>query len=520
VDRNSSKGRSLIKDSYHRCLSRAALALALGAMFVVASSTPLLAQAHAAQQDTVSIHLVDVDVRTAIQALSQYLDRPVVFGPIGNSKVTLQTPHAIRVAEVLPLLKATLQAENLEIVADSGGPYRIRQKLPSVPAPDLTARASPGGETRLYVIRLSHARAADVAATVNSLYGRASAFGEVGSRSATLSQQLSQTRQSSFDAMTTQPQASQSSMPSGLIGGAVTGRSATLSGETTIVPDASTNALLIRANANDFELISAAVKELDVRPLEALIEVLVVEVSRDRSLELGVDVALPAAHLPGHPNTTFDGFSTGIAPADAALHVVGIGGDPDLEATIRAAASKGDVTIVSRPSVIAANNQEAQILVGSQQPFVALSRTLPTDGASTDQVVQYQDVGTKLSVRPTISGDGYVTLQVSQEVSAATSQTQFNAPVISTRSVQTQLLLKDGQTVVIGGLTDRQHQTTQGGVPILSSIPILGALFGHVSRSTSQTELFLFITPHVIRTDDDADQLTKPLQKKAGDRNR
>jgi general secretion pathway protein D len=516
VDGNSSQGRRLMKGT-NRCFARVALVLVAAALAVIPSAA-LFAQTHVVQPDTVSIHLVDVDVRTAIQALSQYLDRPVVFGPIGTSKVTLQTPHAIKVAEVLPLLKATLQGENLEIVSDSGGPYRIRQKVPSVPPPDLTAaRAPPGGDTRLYVIRLSHARAADVAATVNSLYGRASAFGEVGSRSATLSQQLSQARQSSFDAMTTQqPQ----SVPSGLVGGASASHSATLSGETTIVPDASTNALLIRANANDFELITAAVKELDVRPLEALIEVLVVEVSRDRSLELGVDVNLPSAHLPGHPNTGYDGYSTGIAATDAGLHVVGIGGDPDLEATIRAAASKGDVTIVSRPSVIAANNQEAQILVGSQQPFVALSRTLPTDGASTDQVVQYQDVGTKLSVRPTISGDGYVTLQVSQEVSAATNQTQFNAPIISTRSVQTQLLLKDGQTVVIGGLTDRQHQTTQGGIPILSSIPILGALFGHVSRSSSETELFLFITPHVIRTDDDADQLTKPLQKKAGDNNK
>jgi general secretion pathway protein D len=494
---------------------RFSMAVVLLAAIVTSTySVPVLfAQTHAVP-DTVSIHLVDVDVRTAIQALGQYLDRPVVFGPIGNSKVTLQTPHAIRVSEVLPLLKATLQSENLELVSDSGGPYRVRQKSPALPAGDLpSARGPPAGDARLYVIRLSHARASDVAATVNSLYGRASAFGEIGNRSSTLSQQLSQQRQSSFDAMTAPPAA----MPSGLIGTAVTGRSATLSGETTIVPDASTNALLIRANPGDFELIAAAVKELDIRPLEALIEVLVVELSRDRSLELGVDVSLPSAHLPGHSNTTYDGYQTGIAAGDASLHVVGIGGDPDLEATIRAAASRGDVTIVSRPSVIAANNEEAQILVGSQRPFVQISRSLPTDGASRDQVVQYKDVGTKLTVRPTISADGYVTLQVSQEVSAATAETQFDAPVISTRAVQTQLLLKDGQTVIIGGLTDRQHESTQGGVPILSSIPFLGALFGHISRQTSETELFLFITPHVIRTDNDADELTKPLQKRAGD---
>lgn len=499
---------------HHGRINSPGVVLAAAIAILTATSPAIGAQVRGTQADTVSIHLIDVDVHTAIQALSPYLDRPVVFGSIGNSKVTLQTPHAIRVAEVLPLLKATLQSENLELVSDSGGPYQVRQKQTPVPMPDLNpARGPPTGDARLFVIRLSHARAADVAATVNALYGRASAFGEIGNRSTTLSQQLSQERQSSFDAMTGPPP----SVPSGLIGGAVTGRPATLSGETVIVPDASTNALLIRANPGDFELIAAAVKELDVRPLQALIEVLVVEVRRDRALELGVDISLPPAHIPGHTRTTYDGYQTGIATGDVGLHIVGIGGDPDLEATIRAAASRGDVTIVSRPTVIAANNQEAQILVGSQRPFVQISRSLPTDNAARDQVVQYKDVGTKLTVRPTISSDGYVTLQVSQEVSAATAETQFDAPVISTRAVQTQLLLKDGQTVVIGGLTDHQHEATQGGIPILSSIPILGALFGHVSRQTSETELFLFITPRVIRTDEDADLLTKPLQKRAGD---
>lgn len=195
--------------------------------------------------------------------------------------------------------------------------------------------------------------------------------------------------------------------------------------------------------------------------------------------------------------------------------MLGIGGDPDLEATIRAAASHGDVTIVSRPRVIAANNEEAQILVGSQRPFVQVSRALPTDGAARDQVVEYKDVGTKLSVRPTISSDGYVTLQVSQEVSAATAETQFDAPVISTRSVQTRLLMKDGQTVVIGGLTDKQHDVTQTGIPVLSSIPLIGGFFGTASRHTTETELYLFITPHVIRTDTDADHITQPLQERA-----
>jgi type II secretory pathway component GspD/PulD (secretin) len=82
--------------------------------------------------------------------------------------------------------------------------------------------------------------------------------------------------------------------------------------------------------------------------------------------------------------------------------------------------------------------------------------------------------------------------------------------------VQTQLLLKDGQTVVIGGLTDRQHDVTQTGIPFLSSIPIIGGLFGHAERQTTETELFLFITPRIVSDDDGMTKLTEPAQKKAG----
>jgi general secretion pathway protein D len=130
-------------------------------------------------------------------------------------------------------------------------------------------------------------------------------------------------------------------------------------------------------------------------------------------------------------------------------------------------------------------------------------------------VVQYRDVGTKLRVLPTISADGYVMLQVTQEVNAATAELAFGAPVISTRSVQTRLLIKDGQTIVLGGLTDRQREHRQGGIPILSAIPWIGGLFGHFSRQVVETELFVFLTARVIRGDDDAERLTSPLRAKA-----
>jgi general secretion pathway protein D len=189
-------------------------------------------------------------------------------------------------------------------------------------------------------------------------------------------------------------------------------------------------------------------------------------------------------------------------------------GSVDLTATLSAAATRGDVSILSRPVLLAANNENAEIMVGSQRPFTQVQRALPTDAPIRDQVVQFKDVGTRLAVRPTISADGYVMLQVSQEVNAATAEIAFDAPVISTRTLQTQLLVKDGHTAVLGGLTDRQYEVTRAGVPFLSAIPVLGGLFGRQSKRTSETELFVFLTPRVIHTDDDLDSASN----QAGDR--
>jgi len=130
-----------------------------------------------------------------------------------------------------------------------------------------------------------------------------------------------------------------------------------------------------------------------------------------------------------------------------------------------------------------------------------------------DQVVQYKDVGTRLTVRPTISADGYVTLEVVQEVSNATAEQSFGAPVISTREAATQVTVRDGQTIVLGGLTDRERDQTNGGVPLLSDLPVLGGLFGRVSRQTTETELFLFLTPRVLRSDEEVDAATRSYQQ-------
>jgi general secretion pathway protein D len=239
----------------------------------------------------------------------------------------------------------------------------------------------------------------------------------------------------------------------------------------------------------------------------------VIEARKDRSFNVSTEARLgPTSVNNAGATVTATGGSAGLA--DFAIKIMNIGGI-DLEATIRVAIERGDVRIVSRPVVLTENNHEASIVVGSQRPFVQIARALPTDNAARDQVVQYKEVGTKLTVRPTISSDGSVQLEVTQEVSTATGETQFNAPVISQRSVQTQLLVRDSQTVVLGGLTDRQRTVSAGGVPILSRIPVIGGLFGHNNREMIETELFIFLTPRIMRTAADADRLSKPLRDRA-----
>lgn len=459
--------------------------------------------------DSVTIRLANTELRTAVQLFGQYLDRPVLFSGPGGALVSLETPRPVARADVPRLLQSVLESQNYELISDTAGRvYRVRPKdaprPPQAIQPQMTGETSrQQGGIELFVLPLRHARSSDVASTVNALYGKGTQ-GNDPNRRTTLSDEL---RQNQIPALGTQP----------MVVGQAARIAGNFTGEVTIVADARANNLLVRSNRADFALIENVVRQLDIRPLQVMIEVLIVEVRRDRSLSFGVDVTLGESNISHSSNGTIKGGIEGAGSAglgDFALKVMGLGG-LNLDATLRAVAGRGDVSVVSRPVILTANNQEAEIVVGSQRPFVQVSRSLPTDAGSRDQIVQYKDVGTKLTVRPSISVDGSVELEVKQEVSNATNETAFNAPVISTRSVQTQLLIKDGQTVVLGGLTDKQRDVNQRGIPILSSIPWIGGLFGHASRQTTETELFVFMTPRVIRSDEDAQKMSAPLEERA-----
>jgi len=462
--------------------------------------------------DSLVIQLIDVDMRAAVQALTPYLDRPVTFGQLAATHVTLQTPRPIGRRDVLSLVRGMVQGQGLDFVLDSAANlYRVQAREVR---PAVTARSPDAAAPQLYMLPLHHARAGEIAVTVNALYGRATALGEPGGSSssrgslgATLESQLGQ---SQTIATTPGGLASSTLAPPAPT---VTTGSTILSGETSIVADRATNSLLIRATPDDYALIAAAVRALDVRPLQVLISVVIAEVNKSRSLSLGLDFTAPEQRIKGTSTSLGGSNQSGLDLSNFALHVMRAGGLA-FDATLSAAAARGDARILSRPIVLASNNEEAEILVGSQLPFVEVSQSTVGTIAQ-NQIVQYRDVGTRLLVTPTISTDGYVGLDITQEVNSATGEVSFNAPVISTRTVHTRLVVRDSQTVVLGGLSDRERDENHSGVPVLSSIPLLGALFGSAQHTFTDSEFYLFLTPRVVRSDADAADMTSPLEERA-----
>ena len=443
--------------------------------------------------DSIAVRFVETDIRAVIQAVGRYLSKPVVVGPIQPVRVTLETPGPVDRATLLSLLRGLVQSQNLDFVEDSSF-YRISPKTADRPS-GRPAASNDSGPVQLFVIRLRHARASDVAATVNQLFGGSGLFsGHSGLSAGTLSDEL---RRNAVPPPGAQAPATQTNV-----------RQSSLGGSVTIVPDELTNSLLVRASQRDYDVIKEAVDQLDIRPLQVLIEVLIVEARQDRSASFGTSFFVPQQSI-DKGNATAGGSLTGAGLGDLVVQIMKLG-RANIDATLSAAASRGDVEIISRPVLLASNNQEARFLVGSQRPFVQVSRSLPTETAQRDQVIQYRDVGTKLTVRPTINQDDYVSLLIQQEINQATSEVQFSAPVISTREAVTQVLVKNGQTIVIGGLRDQQKDATQGGIPILSGLPLIGGLFGHAERKATRTELYLFLTPRILKTDADADSVTAP----------
>ncbi len=293
----------------------------------------------------------------------------------------------------------------------------------------------------------------------------------------------------------------------------VTGALSNQAGDIRIIAEESSNSLLVRATESDFALVQQIIGTVDLRPLQVLIEVTIAEVQRTHDLDLGVSGTVKRV-----PNGKTAADVTATAPSQASardfiVQLTGGNGTIKYDVAIAALQERGDVRVLSLPVIIAQNNRQATLNVGSSRPFVQISQTVANDPTGRVQTVQYIDVGTVLTITPTINPDGYVNLVISQTDNSASNQVQFDAPIINKREAQTQIFIRDGQTTVIGGLAGKSHNRQDSGIPVLSRIPLIGALlFGRTTINEETSELYLFLTPHIISTDADMDKLREAVR--------
>ena len=479
----------------------AAFTLALPQALVHAQQPPGSARTTA---QGVLIDFQDADIRNVITALAEAAGLNVTFGELAPRRVTLRVRQPVPVDSVRIVLRAIAEANGVRVTEEAG-----LLRFETTQKPGELQQAAPqrqAGTPQLYVYRLRHARAATLAATLQAIFGGAAAPEIAEPNLAPLSQRL---REQQLPPMRLDT-VGRGRAPSVALTQVSPAR---LQGDVQVVPDENTNSLLVRASPADWEVIHEAIQAVDLRPLQVLIEVLIAEVRRTNELDIGVSATVNQTSKPDR-SAVVTGSGAEPSTGEVILKWLDSHGDVDVKVALSALATRGDVRILSRPVLLAQNNQEARILVGSQRPFVQVFRSLPTETGVRDQIVQYRDVGTSLTIIPTVNADGYVNLQLTQEVSSATNETQFGAPVISTREAQTYLFVRDGQTTVIGGLIDHQTEKARSGIPLLVSIPFLGALFGTTRETSSNSELFLFLTPHVVTSDDDLEDLRDSIQRR------
>ncbi len=272
-----------------------------------------------------------------------------------------------------------------------------------------------------------------------------------------------------------------------------------LTGKVFVVADPDTNALLVTTASKYEKQVRLIIEDLDRAVPQVLIKVLIAEVTHDDGTDVGAEFSI--LNLRANGQGSKGGVNFGLSKIAGGLVAQVI--ENNFTATIRALETVGKLDVLSRPYILASDNQLARITVGQEVPFVDTSRV--TDTGQTINTLNYKDVGILLDVIPHINSDGLVILDVAPEISALTGETVAVSdtaaqPIIAKRSAQTRVGIRDGQTIVIGGLMEDRKTQTIDKVPILGDIPILGEAFKHRQDKKTKTELLIFLTPHVAQS--------------------
>jgi general secretion pathway protein D len=284
-----------------------------------------------------------------------------------------------------------------------------------------------------------------------------------------------------------------------------------------IIADELNNLLVIQANPQDYAQIEATIRELDILRRQVLVDAQIYEVVLDDSLQFGLSAILQNRGTLQNPSTTASFASTGAGPPSLSAQTFAfIGRTRELVLFLNASENRSRVRTLSAPSVLVSDNEQAQFQVGAEVPIPTTSSVTPVQSEGTNlfaQTISFRDTGVILKVKPQINDSGNVTLEISQEISQAGTNTTSGivAPVIGKSSVTSTVVVRDGETVALSGFIRETNQLSRSRVPIIGRVPIVGTLFGNTLRSSGRTELIVLITPHVARNFEEVSTATEEL---------
>ncbi len=302
--------------------------------------------------------------------------------------------------------------------------------------------------------------------------------------------------------------------------GTTPGKAAAISKNVRVMADAETNSLIIRATKDEYMVLEDVIKQLDIPRRMIYLEALIMEVSATKSFDVGVEWVAGGISskgrgqvVSGFNSKDTSGLLSGVDATSLVLPANGftlgflnqggirIGNTTfaNLGAVVNAYKADSDVNVISTPQILTMDNKKAEISVGENVPFI--SRQDNTSGDTTGLVFntfEYKDVATKLSITPHINQSDVLRLEIDTEVTRIKSIVD-NAPTTFKRTATTTVILNDRDTVVIGGIIGHDATDGETKVPILGDIPLLGWLFKTNSTTNSKTNMFIFITPHIVR---------------------
>ncbi len=375
-----------------------------------------------------------------------------------------------------------------------------------------------GEEPRIFIYRVRNGKAEDLAELLNDLFSHKTttrvAQGAVapGRKPVTLATDTNSPSGKAAVAKvkTTEQRANSNKHAAG---------GSSMVGEVRVVADKEHNSLLILATPRDYRRMLDTLEKLDIIPLQVHIEATIVEVLLKGKLKYGLSWFFQGSNggyksvggiggsttgidLNGGLKSLANGFSWSLIDSTEAVRAV-----------LNAFANDSLVNVLSAPSVMVLDNQEATIQVGDEVP--TLSQRQGTEGGAVIESVNYRNTGIILKVKPRVNPGGLVTMEVSQEVSAvAETEVATNQPTIQTRKISSTVAVQSGQTVVLGGLIRDKRTNAQGGAPVLYKLPVVGALFGETEKNNERTELVVVLTPRVITSAEDALRITRDFRNR------